>query len=64
MISLHDYKSIGTHWIALYVNAKTVTYFDSFGVEHIPKEIKKLIANKYIIVNVLRKNISSCYYLR
>ena len=64
MISLHDYKSIGTHWIALYVNAKTVTYFDSFGVEHIPKEIKKLIANKYIIANVLRKNISSFYYLR
>ena len=64
MISLNDYKLIGTHWIALYVNAKTVTYFDSFGVEHIPKEIKKLIANKYITVNVLRKNISSCYYLR
>ena len=64
MISLHDYKSIGTHWIALYVNAKTVTNFDSFGVEHIPKEIKKLIANKYIIANVLRKNISSFYYLR
>ena len=38
MINLNDYKSIGTHWIALYVNAKTVTYFDSFGVEHIPKE--------------------------
>ena len=64
MINLDEYKSIGTHWIALYVNAKTVTYFDSFGVEHIPKEIKKLIANKYIIANVLRKNISSCYYLR
>ena len=64
MISLHDYKSIGTHWTALYVNAKTVTYFDSFGVEHIPKEIKKLIANKYITANVLRKNISSFYYLR
>ena len=64
MINLNDYKSIGTHWIALYVNAKTVTYFDSFGVEHIPKEIKKLIANKYIIANVLRKNISSFYYLR
>ena len=64
MISLNDYKSIGTHWIALYVNAKTVTYFDSFGVEHIPREIKKLIANKYIIANVLRKNISSFYYLR
>ena len=32
-------ESIGTHWIALYVNVKNVTHFDSFGVEHIPKEI-------------------------
>ena len=30
---------IRTHWIALYVNAENVTYFDSFGVKHIPKEI-------------------------
>ena len=30
---------IGLH----YVNNKTVTYFDSFGVERIPKEIKKLL---------------------
>ena len=34
-----NFESIGTHWIALYVNAKNVTHFDSFGVEHIPKEI-------------------------
>ena len=32
-----EYKSIVTHWIALYVNDNNVTYFDSFGVEHIPK---------------------------
>ena len=30
-----EYSDIETHWIALYVNNKTVTYFDSFGVEHI-----------------------------
>ena len=32
---------IGTHWIALYVIAlyNIITYFDSFGLEHIPKEI-------------------------
>ena len=41
IINLDEYSDIGTHWIALYVNKKTVTYFDSFGVEHIPKEIKK-----------------------
>ena len=35
-----------THWIALYVNAANVTYFDRFGVEHIPKEIEKLIETK------------------
>ena len=28
------------------MNAKNVTYFDSFGVEHTPKEIKKFIGNK------------------
>ena len=38
-INLDEFKSIGIHWIALYVNAENVTYFDSFGVEHIPKEI-------------------------
>ena len=39
VINLDEYKSIGTHWIALYVNAENVTYFDSFGVEHIPNKI-------------------------
>ena len=37
-----------------YNNIKTVTYFDSFGVEHIPKEIKKFVNNKNIIVNIFR----------
>ena len=39
MINLDKFKAIGTHWIALFVNVNNVTYFDSFGVEHIPKEI-------------------------
>ena len=54
IINLDEYESIGTHWIALYVNAKNVTYFASFGVGHIPKEIKKFIENKSIITNVYR----------
>ena len=29
-------------------------YFDSFGLEHIPKEIKKIIGNKNIITNICR----------
>ena len=34
------------------MNAENVTYFDSFGVEHIPKEIRKYIGNKNIITNI------------
>ena len=40
--------------MALYSNNMTVTYFDSFGVEHIPKEIMKFIGNKNIITNIFR----------
>ena len=31
-------KSIGTHWIALYMNVNNIIHFYSFGVEHIPEE--------------------------
>ena len=42
VINLDEYSDIESHWIALYGNNDDVTYFDSFGVEHIPKEIKTL----------------------
>ena len=64
VINLYEYQDIGTLWVALYVNNKTATYFDSFGVEHIPKEIMKFIGNeqsssakarnKNIITNIFR----------
>ena len=40
VINLDEYSDIGTQWVALYVQNNDVTYFDSFRVEHIPKEIK------------------------
>ena len=43
VISLDEYPDTGTHWVALYVNNNNDTYFDIFGVEHIPKEIKIFI---------------------
>ena len=50
IINLEEYESIGTHWIVLYANAENVTYFHSFGVEHIIKKIKKFIIEyKYMI---------------
>ena len=36
------------------INGDNVTYFNSFGVWHIPKEIKKFIGYKNITINVLR----------
>ena len=35
------------------MNAENVTYFDSFGVEQIPKEIRKIMVNKNI-TNIYR----------
>ena len=65
VINLDEYSDIGTHWIALYVNNKAVTYFDSFVIEYIPKEVKKFIGNRNIIGNIYRiKNYDSvmCSY--
>ena len=55
VINLDEYSDIGTHWIVLYVNNKTVTYFDSFRIERISKEVKKFVNNKNIITNIFRK---------
>ena len=38
IINLDEYESIGTHWVALFVNDNDVIYFDSFEVEHISKK--------------------------
>ena len=54
LIILDEYESIGNHWITLYVNAENVIYLDSFGVEHISKEIRKFIGNKSVITNIYR----------
>ena len=62
VINLDEYSDIGTHWVSLYVHNTNVTYFDSFDVEHIPKEIKVFInrpsssalQNKNIKTNIFR----------
>ena len=43
IINLHECSDIGTRWLDLWSDNDNVTYFDSFGVEHIPKEIKTFI---------------------
>ena len=54
VISLNEYADVGAHWIALFCNRSEIVYFDSFGVEHIPKEIKEYIGNKNTIANIFR----------
>ena len=54
VINLDEYSDIGTHLVALCVNGKTATYFNSFGIEHIPKEVKNFTNNKNIIANIYR----------
>ena len=62
IINLDEYSDIGTHWIAFWVSGASpkdvdnndVTYFDSFGVEYILKEIKAFINDKNIKTNIFR----------
>ena len=54
IITLDECESIRTHSISLFVNENNITYIDSFGVEHIPKEIRKFIRNKNVVTNIYR----------
>ena len=61
VINLHEYESIETHCIALYMNGNNIKYFDYSGGEYIPKEnnIKNVITNIYRIQG---HNLIMCGY--
>ena len=56
--NLDEYANVGTHLIALFCKKNEIIYFDSFGVEYIPNEIKELIkklpGNKNLKANIFR----------
>ena len=52
VINLDEYSDSGTHSIALYAWNNSVSSFDSFGLEHIPKEIIKFIEKSTIMENI------------
>ena len=54
VINLDEYPDVGTHWIDVFCNRNEIVYFDSFGVEHVPEEIKEFIGNKNIKANIFR----------
>ena len=67
VIYLDEYADVGTHWIALYVKNNKVIYFDIFGVEHVPKDIKRFIGHKNTKKNIFRiqaDNSITCEYFR
>ena len=67
VINLDEYENTGTHWVSLFVKPKYTVYFDSFGIEHIPKEINKFINNDIKsnknIIKILNKYLVSFDYL-
>ena len=52
LINLDEYADVGTHWIALFFNRSEIVSFNSFGVAHVPEEIKEFIGNKNMKANV------------
>ena len=43
VINLDEYEDVGINSIALYCRDLEIIYFDSFGVEHVPKKLKVLL---------------------
>ena len=65
VINLDEYADVGAHWIALFCRRSEIVYFDSFGVEHVPEEIKEFIGNRNIIANIFRvqsNDLIACEY--
>ena len=58
--NLDEYADVGTHWIVLFCNRNEIIYFNSFGAEHVPEEIKKFVGNKNIIASIfqIQANVS------
>ena len=54
VINLDKSANVGTRWIALYNSNIEIIYFDSFGVENVPKEIEKFIGYKNIKTNIFK----------
>ena len=42
IIILDHSENTGTHWVLIFVKKDEVIYFDSFGVEYIPKEMNSI----------------------
>ena len=64
VINLDEYENTGTPWVAFFVKPKYTVYFDSFGVEHIPKEINKFINNDLTKSSSLKRIKSNIFRIQ
>ena len=64
VINLGEYKITGTQWVSLFVKTKYTVYFDSFGIEHIPKEINKFINNDTTKSSSLKRTKSNIFRIQ
>ena len=62
VFNLDHSENTGRHWVVIFVQKDEVIYFESFGVEHIPKEIKKSIGNKNIKTSIQSYDSVMCGY--
>ena len=67
IINLDEYADVGgTHWSALFCSRIEIVYFNSFGVEHVPEEIKEFVGNKNTKANIFlstNKRLSNVWVL-
>ena len=59
VINIDKYSDVITNWIVFYCKNDEILYFDSFGVEHVPKEKEKFIGHKNIKTNIFRVKSSN-----
>ena len=54
VVNLDERGEAGTHWVAIHIKGPKATYFDSFGIEHIPNEVLRFLHKKDIDSNIFR----------
>ena len=64
VINLDEYENTGPHWVALFVKTNEAISFDSFGIEHIPKEINKFINNDTTKSSYLKRIKSNIFRIQ
>ena len=58
VVNLDEHSGVETHWIVLHALNNNDFFLDSFGIEHIPKDVKRFINKSIVVENISR--IQAC----